>query len=149
MDLIVITHTGWDIGFPGACRCSPAMAAHALREIGDFKLVLAHMAGWGEWDKAIETLSGTNAYLDTAFSTGHIHPLQDGYWDGKDTAMLDTKTFLAMLDAFGEDRILFGTDSPWSPQEESLDFIRDLPVSERTKEKILGGNASMLLSIPS
>ena len=59
--------------------------------------------------------------------------------------MLDEENFLNLVDAFGSDRILFGTDSPWTDQKQSLDLIKNLPLGEDEKAKILSGNALKLL----
>ena len=59
--------------------------------------------------------------------------------------MMDQTEFMKLFDAFGPDRILFGTDSPWSSPEESLEFMRSLPIPAADLEKILGGNAAALL----
>ena len=41
--LIVVTHAGDDIGFPGIEHCSPKMCRNVVDKIGDFPFVLAHM----------------------------------------------------------------------------------------------------------
>lgn len=146
LDLLVITHAGYDVGFPGIAHCSPQMSRRAVDRIGSFRFVLAHMGGWRQWDVVPELLADTGVYLDTAFSTGSMHPLEDGHWKTpEDLNMMDTEQFMTLYRAFGPDRILFGTDSPWSPAGESLAFIRSLPIAEADKDKILGGNAETLL----
>ncbi|MBQ7370323.1 MAG: amidohydrolase family protein, partial [Blautia sp.] len=45
LGLIVLTHAGLDVGFPGEVRCSPQMCRHVVDEIGDFPFILAHMGG--------------------------------------------------------------------------------------------------------
>ncbi len=143
--LIVITHAGLDVGFPGRDNCSPKMIRHVVEEIGDFPFVAAHMGGWKQWEDVITYLSDTGASLDTSFSTEEMEPLPDGYWDGQDITLLDAKGFMRMKEIFGAERLLFGTDSPWSEQGSSLAFIRQLPLTEEEREKILGENAVKLL----
>lgn len=147
LGLIVITHAGLDIGYPGEVRCSPEMVANALRQVGPVTLVLAHMGGWRQWDRARELLAGTSVYLDTAFSLGAIVPLNDGYYAPEDLPLLDQEGFLRMAEAFGTDRLLFGTDSPWSAQRRDIEWIRALPLSQAQKDAILGGNARRLLGL--
>ncbi|MCR4892148.1 MAG: amidohydrolase family protein [Lachnospiraceae bacterium] len=147
LGLIAVTHTGLDVGFPGVVRCSPQMALHVVKEIGDFSFILAHMGGWKNWDEVPELLGETHVYLDTSFSTGRMHPLSDGYWTEKDLDLLDRDGFMRLYRAFGPDRLLFGTDSPWSPQTESVSFIQELPLGAKEKRKILGENAALLLKL--
>ena len=144
-DLIVITHAGLDIGFPGVVRCSPKMCRNVINAIGEFKFVLAHMGGWRNWDEVPLYLEDTEAFLDTSFSSGRIQALSDGYWDGKDTGMLDEDGFMKLVKAFGSERLLFASDSPWSDQKEAAEFIKGLPIDENDATKILGGNACKLL----
>ncbi len=145
LDLIVVTHAGFDIGFPGVEHCSPPMCRHVCEEIGPFKFVLAHMGGWRNWDEVPELLSDTGAYIDTAFSTEEFPPLDDGYWDDKNTSMLDAAETVKIIRAFGSDHVLFGTDSPWSDQRQSLDFFKKLPLSQDELANILSDNAERLL----
>lgn len=153
LGLIFITHAGWDIGFPGERRCSPAQILHFLEESGilsgrnSAKIVLAHMGGWREWRDVMELLVDTPVLLDCSFSEMQFTPTDDGYWDGRDTTLLSEDQFLEMLEAFTSKRILFGTDSPWSSQEEMVGFIKELPVSDAEKEDILGANAERLLGL--
>ena len=147
LDLIVITHAGLDIGFPGLVRCSPQMSRHVVNEIGNFKFVLAHMGGWRNWNEVVDNLADTNVYIDTAFSTGFIKPREDCQWNEADLALLNDKQFMTLLKAFGADRILLGTDSPWSSQTELIAFINQLPISQEDKNKILGINAKHLLNL--
>ena len=59
LDLIVVTHAGLDIGFPGVVRCSPQMIRHVVDEIGNFKFVAAHMGGYSVWDESWKHLGAT------------------------------------------------------------------------------------------
>lgn len=147
LDLIVVTHAGIDIGFLDETQSSPAKCKRVWDEIGQFKFVLAHMGGWKNWDEAKELFAGSGVWIDTAFSTDKMEPLPDGYWKESDLYFLDAPGFIDMVNAFGEDRVLFGTDSPWSGQKESLDFIRALDLSDETKAKIFGDNAVKLLGL--
>ena len=147
LGLIVVTHAGLDIGYPGVERCTPAMALNAVKQVGEVKLVLAHMGGWRQWDKVEELLVGQSIWLDTSFSTGAITPLDDGYYSPEELPMLAEQDFLRMISRFGADRVLFGTDSPWSDQKASLDLIRALPLEDTETVAILGGNACKLLQL--
>ena len=149
LDLIVVTHAGWDIGLPDFRHCMPDRIRRAVRTVDPegktLRLVAAHMGGWRVWKEVPDLLADTGVYLDTSFATGCFYPLNDGYYDGKDTGMLDEEGFMELYKTFGSGRILFGTDSPWSDAKESLAFIQKLPIMEEEKMQILGGTAMKLL----
>ena len=147
LDLTVVTHAGQDIGFPGEVRCSPPMIRSAVDEIGAFKFVLAHMGGWRDWDLSLKYLADTKVYIDTAFSFGEITPRPDEQFSQAEKTMLDENAFMRFFAAFGAERILFGTDSPWSAQNETRAFIENLPIEKSAKEQILGKNAQKLLEV--
>ena len=50
-----------------------------------------------------------------------------------------------ILNKHGADRILFGTDSPWSDVGDELNALLDLDISQEAKDKILYKNALKLL----
>lgn len=145
LDLIVVTHAGLDIGFPCVIHCSPKMSKNVIEEIGEFKFVLAHMGGWKNWDEVLIELADKKFFMDTAFSTGKIPAREDFFWKAEDLNLLDEKKFLRFMEIFGAEKILFGTDSPWSSPKDSVDFIKNLPISDADKNKILGLNAKNLL----
>ena len=147
LGLAVVMHAGDDIGFPGVVRCSPEMTARALRQVGPVKLICAHMGGWRNWDRVIDCLAGTAAMIDTAFSLGAIAPLEEDYYKEEDLQLLKAEEFCQLVRAFGSDRVVFGTDSPWDNQAAALTAIRALDLTEEEKEKILGGNAQRILGI--
>ena len=144
LGLIVVMHSGADIGFPGVEKCSPAMLRDALNQAGPVTLVAAHMGGWRNWQEVPEYLLDTGIYLDTAFSLGSISPIDDHYAP-EELPMLNAAQFCELVRIFGADRILFGTDSPWDDMKESVERIRDLPLTKDEKAAIFSGNALRLL----
>ena len=147
LGLIVVTHSGDDIGFPGVVHCSPAMCRHVIDEIPDLRLVLAHMGGWHNWKEAARLLAGTGVYIDTAFSVQPVHPLDDGVWKEGEPQMLAADEFREMVRLFTPARVIFATDSPWADQKEYLQVIRNLGFSEDDLDRILYKNAAQLLHI--
>ena len=147
LGLTVVTHSGLDVGYPDARRCSPQMIRHVMQEVDGLTMIAAHMGGWKNWDEVPELLADTGVYLDTSFSTGAMHPLDDGHYQPEELRMLDAAQFTEMVKSFGAGRILFGTDRPWSDPAECLAFIRGLGLTEREKGAILGGNAERLLGL--
>ncbi len=147
LDLIVVTHAGLDIGFPGEVRCSPQMIKNVVETVGNFKFVAAHMGGWKNWRDVLKILGDTKIFIDTSFSTGEIIPRNDFAWNADDLKLLDAAQFMEFVKIFGVDRILFGTDNPWTSARTSIDFIKNLPLNDDDKSKILGRNAERLLNI--
>ena len=145
LGLIVVTHAGYDIGFPGCACCTPEKARSALRRVGPVKLVLAHMGGWHCWEQVPELLADTSALLDTSFSLGSLTPRDEAL--PLDRQMLSDEAFVSLVRAFGAERILFGSDCPWGSPQNDLQHIRRLPLTDEEKAAILGGNAKRLLGI--
>ncbi|MEE3467541.1 MAG: amidohydrolase family protein [Eubacterium sp.] len=135
--LYIVVHAGVDIGIPDPVHTTPAMVREVLRDTGSDRLILAHMGGWRLWDEVMDQLVGEDVRLDTSFSTPAAE-LPD---------MLDEERFIEMVRAFGADRILFGSDSPWASQRKSLKWIEHTSLRREEKEKILGKNAAEILKL--
>ncbi len=129
--LIISVHAGVDIGLPEPVYASVERIDRAIRETAPRKLVLAHLGGWKEWDAVEELLAGEDVYLDTAFMEEYISDEQ----------------LVRIIRKHGAERILFGTDCPWSGQRESIERIRNLPLAGQELELIFGGNAEKLLEL--
>ena len=145
--LLVLTHAGLDVGFPGKVKCSPEMVLRAWKEAGPVPLILAHMGGWRCWDQVEALLAETGVYLDTSFSLGGLVPNGDGHYRPEELPLLGEAQFVRLVRKFGAERVLFGTDSPWGDQKGELDRIRGLPLTEEERSAILGGNAKTLLGL--
>lgn len=144
-DLVVVTHNGDDIGFPGVVHCTPQMARNALKQVGDVKLVLAHMGGWKNWESVADALLDTSACLDTAFSLGSLVQSEPRHYSPEEEKLMSQEAFCEMVHDFGSHRVLFGTDSPWSDQKREVDAISALPLTEKEKRDIFSENAKKLL----
>lgn len=131
LGLISVVHAGVDVGYPDDVHCTPKMVLKVLESVAPDKMVLAHYGGFKRWDEVEELLAGKNVYFDNSFIYGYI----------------EDEKFLAILKKHGADKVVFGTDSPWSGQKESIEKLNSLPISKEDKEKILGGNAKALLQL--
>lgn len=147
LGLTVVMHAGDDIGFPGVVRCAPEMIRRALQQVGPVRLICAHMGGWRNWERVAEQLADTSVMLDTAFSLGDITPLEKDYYTPEELRMMDEAAFCQLVQAFGAERIVFGTDCPWADQKTSLEQISSLPLTENDRQAILGSNAAKLLGL--
>ncbi|MDO5134501.1 MAG: TatD family hydrolase [Eubacteriales bacterium] len=132
LGLSILVHTGYDPYTPNEVFCSPDMILHVLEETAPPRLILAHMGNNENYEEAEEKLCGKPVYLDTAYSLMHMPEEQ----------------FVRMVHLHGAHRILFGTDAPWTSQEECVKKLRDMPgLSTQEKEQILWQNASILLGV--
>ena len=149
LGLLVLTHAGRDVGYPGAYDfVSPERIASAARRVPGVTLICAHMGGWRQWDDVERLLPGTGVCLDTSFALGEMTPGGDGYYRSPaELALLAGDRFVRLVRLFGAERVLFGTDSPWGGQSEELRKLRALPLSDAERAAILGENARRLLGL--
>ena len=146
--LLVLIHAGIDVGFLERTYSDVGKIARALDSVPDGRYLLAHMGGWRQWDEAQALFAGReNVWLDTSFSLGDMTPLGDGFYETHSLSRLSQERFLQMKEAFGAEKLLFGTDSPWEGQAAEIAKIRALPLKEEEKAAILGGNAKALLGL--
>jgi predicted TIM-barrel fold metal-dependent hydrolase len=129
--LVILFHAGYDIGFPDSDRSAPARIAAVRTSFPRLRIVASHLGGFRQWEEALKELAGTDVYLDTSYVFGHI---PDGL-------------LAEILDAHRPDRILFGSDSPWAGQPETLLQIRGLDLDPMREKALLGGNAAELLRL--
>ena len=131
LSFITVFHAGVDIGFPEPVHCTPTMLLRVLDAFGDAPVVAAHFGGYLLWKEVYDVLCGTDIYLDTAFSSGKMPP----------------RYAKEIIDKHSPDRILFGSDMPWSSSVNEVNFIKSLGLNARDEEKILSGNAERLLNL--
>lgn len=131
LGFITVLHAGVDIGYPKPVHCTPERLLRVLDLFDDAPVVAAHFGGWLLWDSVLEDLCGTKVYLDTAFSSGKMPP---------DYAK-------ELIKAHGADKVLLGSDMPWSDTLDEVRFVQSLDLSAEDEEKILSNNAKRLLNI--
>ena len=136
--LYVLTHAGFDVGFPELIHCPPPAAKRALEAIYgadhsgvEPRLILAHLGGYTQIDEVMEYLVGEPVYLDVSFTLDRV-PADD---------------VMRLIRAHGADRILFGSDCPWGDQADFVARMRALPLSEAERELIFAGNAKKILGL--
>jgi len=57
------------------------------------------------------------------------------------SGIFDPKVVLLTMETIGIDNILLGTDYPYEEFKEAIDFVKNLPISDEDKDKILYKNA--------
>jgi len=128
--LIMVMHTGFDIAFARVRRADPARVLSVHERFPELRMVATHLGAWQQWDEVSEILIGRDIYVELSFS---IEYLKDRAKD--------------IILSHPEGHVLFGTDSPWTGQKETLDKVRGLGLGERLEEALLGGNALRLLGL--
>ena len=126
--LPILMHTGdFRFDYSNPNRMRPILDAYP-----DLTVIGAHFGGWSVWDAAERSLAGyENLYVDCSSSLYALSPLR----------------VRELIDAFGVDRVLFGTDYPmWEPEAEVAAFMA-LPLSGAEREAILFENAAALFDI--
>ena len=145
LDLAILIHAGWDIGFPGNDFAMPEKIFNALKKIKNpKKIILAHMGGWRAWDEAEKIFADfEGVFIDTAFSYGSFTPNGDNFYKtSKECEMLNEEKFTKLIKSFGTSRVIFGTDSPWSSQKDSVESFKALKnLSDAEKNLIFYQNA--------
>ncbi len=132
LGLVVIFHSGLDIGLPDPIHCTPKMLVEVADNFPKLQIVAAHYGAFKLWD-AVEELfpSKQSIYIDTAFSVGQMPIL----------------TRERLISKLGAERVLMASDCPWENPADSRESIERLKIGDDAKEKILGANAMRLLNI--
>ena len=127
--LLVVCHTGFDIGFPRDRICDPARVRNLLDRVPDLRLITTHTGGWQDWFEVRRHLLGRPVYMEISYTL----------------CVLSREEGRDLLQAHAPGYLLFGTDSPWRDQGESLQLLRDLDLPPTLERAILETNASLLL----
>jgi len=131
LGLIAVFHSGLDIGFMPPAKAAPDKMARMLSAFDGSPVVAAHFGGYIMWDEVYTRLCGLPLYFDTSFCFGRIqYPLAQ-----------------KIVEKHTPDRILFGTDLPWSDALTEKRLIDSLGLSQTDKDKIMWKNAAALLGL--
>ena len=130
LGLIVLFHAGWDVGFPPPYHCMPQQMANALKML-DCPVVAAHWGGMCAGLDVIKNLCGLPIYFDTSY----------GY------SVIPKPIAAEIAEKHGTDKLLFGSDTPWSTPQRETRLIESLGFSESEKEQIYYKNAQKILGI--
>lgn len=126
--LPILLHTG-DSRYDNS---NPNRVAPVLQKFPDLVVIGAHLGGWSIWEEASQKLSKfKNFYVDTCSS---FYALK------KETAK-------RIIETYGTDKVIFGTDFPMWRQDEDLEYLFSLGFSEEQLEDILHNNILKALKI--
>jgi Predicted metal-dependent hydrolase of the TIM-barrel fold len=131
MKFIILFHAGIDIGLKPPYHCTPERLLKVINSFPNGIFVAAHMGGYKYWDEVEELLVGKSVYLDTSMGIGKMSDSQA----------------IRIINNHGPERIMFGTDSPWTDQTEEIAYIKGLGLGKAAEDAILGGNAERILGL--
>jgi predicted TIM-barrel fold metal-dependent hydrolase len=129
-NLIVVMHTGFDLAFERTRIADPIRILRVLEKFPDLKLVTTHLGAWEDWDEVEEHLLGKKIYMEISYSLD----------------ILEKEKSRRIILNHPEGYILFGTDSPWTDQGNTLALLKGLELGEEFERLILKENAENLLN---
>ena len=141
LGLKVVTHAGVDPAFD-VIHCPPQKGRAVLEAVSASTgvkepfLIFAHLGGMCVHSEVEKYLLGSNCYLDISCAFPDLLKFCDTTDDD----------VVKVVKKHGADRILFGTDSPWTDQQAAIGHFRALKgLTEKEKDLILFQNAQKLL----
>jgi hypothetical protein len=131
-EMVVLFHAGADVIHPSV-RGTAESFARLIDAWPRLTAILAHLGGFQQWAAVAEHLQGRDVWLDTAYTLGH----------------LPDEEFVALVRAHGTDRVLFGSDGPWTDASREVAHLARLGFSAEEFEGLVGGNSARLLKLQS
>lgn len=112
---------------PGESR--PEDVAALARRFPEVPIVMAHLGG--DWERGVKAVRGLeNVFVDTGGS------------------LVEAGSVEAVVAAVGEDRVVFGSDSPGVDWYVALGKVLGARIGREAKEKVLLRNMMRLLGLP-
>lgn len=125
--LPLIIHTG-DYRYEWS---KPHRMAKVLDDFPKLEVIGAHFGGWSEWDDAVDVFKNKNIYVDTSSTMYGVPP----------------EKINSLINHYGADHVLFGTDYPMWTASSELNYISRLDLTQSQRDLILSGNAIRLLKL--
>jgi predicted TIM-barrel fold metal-dependent hydrolase len=130
LGMLVLFHAGGYVA-THEHEAHPSDLAAVLDAHPSLRCIFAHMGGYQQWSEVREHLCGRDVYFDTAYVPRN----------------LPDDAFLSLARDHGIERILFGTDGPWTDAAAEIAYLRQIGFSAAELEAILHGNAERLFGI--
>lgn len=125
--LLILFH----IGDPRYDFSAPERLMRVVERFPKLTVIAAHLAGWTMWERGAEIFAGSGIYADCSSSLYALTP----------------ERAAELIRKIGADRVFWGTDYPLWGAAEELERFRALPLSDKERQDILGGNIASLLKI--
>lgn len=131
LGLPVLFHAGADPLSPNLVHAMPKSVAKVAGLFPKMKIIAAHMGGMARYDEVEEFLVGKNVYIDTSMSS----------------RICSLEQFKRIIRKHGSERVLFGSDCPWSRPIDELQFLLTAKLRDYDYENICGRNVINLLNL--
>ena len=130
LDLPILFHCG-DARYD---RSSPQRLAHVLDSFPELSVIGAHFGGYSQWGQAYAVLKDyTRLHMDTSSSL----------------SFLSDEDAMRLIEGYGPERLMFGTDYPLWVMEKEIERFFSLPLTDTQRRQILFGTFSALFHVPS
>lgn len=154
LDIMPVLIFGW--AFDSTVAMTRLVYGRVMERFPEIDFVVADVGGV----LAFFAQRATNIYTGRTEEIRRKYGLKDNPLDSfkkfhVDTADHPSSTLKCVLDFFGPDRLVLGTNYPYGPEEgclfikNSLRSIEELPLKKEEKAKVLGGNAARVLKVAS
>lgn len=127
--LILMLHCGKDLSFDEV-KSTPLRVRRVIDSFPRLRVIAAHFGGFKLWDEVEEHLIGRSIYLDTSFTL----------------LFMDPARFVRLARKHRIERILFGTDSPWTDQKKEVERIKQCGFDSDELENIFYFNSMRLIT---
>ena len=113
-------------------RSTPRRLANVLDRFPDLSVLGAHFGGFSQWKEAYALLKDyPQLHMDTSSTL----------------SFLSDEDAMTLIEGYGPDKLMFGTDYPLWVMEQELDRFFRLPLSEDQRRQILFGTFSRLFGV--
>lgn len=119
------------MGDPRYAYSKPERLANVLDKFPRLQVIAAHFGGWSEWDDAEKYLKNHRLWVDSSSTSHWVSP----------------RRLRALIDSFGTDSVLFGTDYPMWNHKDELRALEQLSLPSSAMDRILYKNAAELLNL--
>ncbi len=110
LDLILVFHAGDEEGGVKGEYSQPESFVKVLETFPHLRIILPHLGGFKTWDKLDLVLGYQNVLYDTSHLPG----------------VIDDQLFLELIQRIGIERVVYGTDFPWSDHKQDQAHVERL-----------------------
>ncbi len=132
LGLPVLFHTGSDPISPGDIHACPRAVKKVAMDFPKLTIIAAHVGGLTFMREVPIDYYGhlPNLYFDTAIASRAIEPSK----------------MRRIIDYYGSDRFIFGTDNPWSSGTYDFDYFKKVGLSKEEESLIFHRNMERILN---